>query len=122
MSFPDGSDHGTGRNACGLVLPDPDNAPPGLSQCCIRVAVALRSVRASPATTPRWIVAVRPAGMHVVFHPEVIALTASDPTAKALVDGTLPALRSAGAGHAPDTAMFAKRYAYYPEKYLWLTA
>lgn len=68
----------------------------------------------------RHLVAVRPTTLEVTFHPDVLAVVGTDPAAKTLVDGTEPVLRAAKSGHAPDPAMFAKRYAHYPDAYGWL--
>lgn len=72
------------------------------------------------AAFDRHLIAVRPATLEVVMHPDVLAAAVADPATQLLVDGTLPVLRAAHAGHGPAPAMSTKRYAHYGESYAWL--
>jgi hypothetical protein len=70
----------------------------------------------------RHLIAVQPHNLRIVFHPSVLDEAHEDPSAQALIDGTLSKLRPCPDYARPRPDMFLRRYAHYSEKYDWLPA
>jgi len=70
----------------------------------------------------RYLVAVNPQDLSIVFHQDVLDAALSDPSAQALIDGTLTTLRGCEPNARPHPDMFRRRYDHYSDKYDWLPA
>lgn len=105
--------HGGHRGRLGHARQRDEELIRCLHPALLAVAIAADAVGAEPdgelVKTAAAASGRPPATLEVAFHPEVIALAGTDPTVQALADGTLPVLRPAQPGHAPDAAMFTKR-------------
>ncbi|MBC7592367.1 MAG: HNH endonuclease [Kineosporiaceae bacterium] len=67
----------------------------------------------------RYLIAIRPDTMEVIFNPSVLELAESDEAVSTFVRNTVYRLRVADAGHGPDPHAFDRRHDYFKEQYAW---
>jgi hypothetical protein len=68
----------------------------------------------------RYLIAVLPESMNVVFNPSVLEHAETDSAVSTFVANTVGSLRRAASGHAPDPQAFTRRYEHYREHYAWV--
>jgi len=68
----------------------------------------------------RYLVAVLPDNMKIVFGPTVLEHAEVDPATRRFVENTFAQLEPAAPGHAPDPEAFRERYGYFQEQYAWI--
>lgn len=68
----------------------------------------------------RYLIAVLPDNLRIVFNPRVLERAEDDLSARLFVENTFTHLERASSGNSADPEAFVKRYEYFDEHYAWL--
>lgn len=68
----------------------------------------------------RYLLAVLPGSLEIVFHPDVLDRAFDDPAARRFIEQTNAFLKPTSVDNAPSAEMLHRRYDYYGDKYDWV--